>query len=86
MSQSLSRLIVEAGFAAVNLGLRTEMNDILAALPDWLDDPQQLARCEATLLFGLGRRRAASARLDDLPDDDCLPLRVLLAPYSGENI
>ncbi|AXE30569.1 EscG/YscG/SsaH family type III secretion system needle protein co-chaperone [Chromobacterium phragmitis] len=75
------RLALEAGFAAVNHGLRAEMEDILAALPDWLDDPEQRARTEAVLLFGLGRRRAAAARLAALPPDDCLPLRRLLSPH-----
>ncbi|MBT2869679.1 EscG/YscG/SsaH family type III secretion system needle protein co-chaperone [Chromobacterium violaceum] len=75
------RLALEAGFAAVNHGLRAEMEDILAALPDWLDDPAQRASAEAVLLFGLGRRRAAAARLADLPPDDCLPLRRLLPPH-----
>lgn len=84
MNHLLPRLIVEAGFAAVNHGLRAELHDILAALPDWLDDPRQLAQCEAILLFGLGRRRAASARLESLPADDCQPLRVLLAPLLEE--
>ncbi|MFM5540443.1 EscG/YscG/SsaH family type III secretion system needle protein co-chaperone [Aeromonas veronii] len=76
---SLPSLIIEAGFAAVNHGMRAEMHDILAALPDWLDDPDQLARCEAIMLFGLGRRRAAIARLENLPPNDCLPLRTLLS-------
>ncbi|MEO2215977.1 EscG/YscG/SsaH family type III secretion system needle protein co-chaperone [Chromobacterium vaccinii] len=80
----ISRLVIEAGFAAVNHGLRAEMHDILAALPDWLDEPAQLARCEAVLLFGLGRRRAAAARLAALPDDDCAPLRALLNATSSE--
>lgn len=84
MNYPLPRLIVEAGFAAVNHGLRAELHDILAALPDWLDDPSQLAQCEAILLFGLGRRRAASARLACLPAEECLPLRALLAPPSEE--
>ncbi|EAA3660116.1 EscG/YscG/SsaH family type III secretion system needle protein co-chaperone [Salmonella enterica] len=79
MNTPLPRIIVEAGFAAVNYGLRAELNDILAALPDWLDDPLQLAQCEAILLFGLGRRRAARARLKRLPDEDCQPLRALLS-------
>lgn len=83
-SPSLSRLIVEAGFAAVNLGLRNEMHDILLALPEWLDDPEQLARCEALLLFGLGRPSTALTRLATLPQDDCLPLRSLLSPQNQE--
>lgn len=83
-SPSLSRLIVEAGFAAINLGLRNEMHDILAALPEWLDDPEQRARCEALLLFGLGRPSAAQTRLATLPAEECLPLRTLLASQNQE--
>lgn len=74
----LVRLIVESGFASVNHGLRAEIHDILVALPDWLDDPEQLARCEAILLFGLGRHRAAAAKLAKLSPNDCQPLRDLL--------
>jgi len=85
-TRSLPQLVVEAGFAAVSQGLRPELRDILPALPHWLDDPEQLARCEAFLLFGLGRRRAARKRLDTLSADDCLPLRALLAPPSEEKI
>lgn len=76
---SIARLVVEASFAAVSQGLRAEMHDILAALPDWIEDPQQLARCEATLLFCLGRRRAAAERLAVLGEDDCVVLRKLLS-------
>lgn len=75
---SIARLVVEAGFAAGGYGLRAEMHDILLALPDWVEDPQQLARCEATLLFCLGRRRAAAERLALLSADDCVVLRTLL--------
>nr|AAV69416.1 EsaH [Edwardsiella tarda]7Y6C_B Chain B, EscG/YscG/SsaH family type III secretion system needle protein co-chaperone [Edwardsiella piscicida]7Y6C_E Chain E, EscG/YscG/SsaH family type III secretion system needle protein co-chaperone [Edwardsiella piscicida] len=81
---SVPHLVVEAGFAAVNCGMRAEMHDILNALPDWLDDPDQVTRCEAILLFGLGRQRAAAARLAMLPPDDCLPLRALLTPTTQE--
>lgn len=84
MSHPIPRLVVEAGFAAVGHGLRAEMHDILAALPDWLDDAEQLARCEATLLFGLGRRRAASERLARLGANDCAALRTLLNPSAAE--
>lgn len=73
------RLVIEAGFAAMNLGMREEMKAILAALPDWIDDARQLARCEATLLFGLKRYKAAKAKLDTLPVEDCAALRALLA-------
>ncbi|QAU25526.1 DUF1039 domain-containing protein [Dyella sp. M7H15-1] len=74
------RLVIEAGFVATNLGMREQMKTILAALPDWIDDASQLARCEAILLFGLRRRKAAKAKLDLLPADDCTALRALLAP------
>jgi type III secretion system SsaH family protein len=84
-SHPIARTIVEAGFTAVNHGLRAEMHDILAALPDWLDDADQLARCEALLLFGLGRHSAAAAKLAGLPDDDCAPLRALLKSSSKES-
>lgn len=77
-SPVITRLVVEAGFAAVNHGLRAEMRDILAALPDWIDDPVQLARIEAILLFGLGRRSAAAVRLTTLDATDCGVLRTLL--------
>ncbi|VVE55812.1 DUF1039 domain-containing protein [Pandoraea sputorum] len=83
---SVPRLIVELGFAAMSQGLRAEVRDILAALPDWIDDPQQLARCEATLLFSLGRRRAAAKRLAKLSAEDCAPLRALLAPKPLETL
>jgi type III secretion system SsaH family protein len=71
-------LVVEAGFAAVNLGMREEMKTILAALPNWIDDAELLAHCEAVLLFGLKRKKAAQARLDTLPANDCAALRALL--------
>lgn len=75
---SIARLVVESSFAAISHGLRAEMHDILLALPDWIEDRQQLARCEATLLFCLGRRRAAAKRLAMLGADDCALLRNLL--------
>ena len=78
-SPAIVRLVVEAGFAAVNQGLREEMHDILAALPDWIEEPTQLAQAEAVLLFGLGRRAAAAARLQTLDASDCSALRTLLA-------
>ncbi|WP_408296278.1 EscG/YscG/SsaH family type III secretion system needle protein co-chaperone [Paraburkholderia sp. RL17-373-BIF-A] len=77
-SASIVRLVVEAGFAAVNHGLRVEMRDILSALPDMIDEPLQLARTESVLLFGLGHRRAAAARLATLEPTDCDVLRSLL--------
>lgn len=83
---SLSRLIAEAGFAATNLGQRRDIRIILRSLPDWLDDPEQIARCEAILLFGLGKNAAAADRLSSLHADDCLALRVLLAPPSQETL
>ena len=83
-SPPLSQLVIEAGFAAINLGLQNEMRDILASLPDWLEEPDQLAQCEALLLFGLGRKKAALARLDTLAAQTCLPLRALLCPANQE--
>ncbi|WP_217482497.1 DUF1039 domain-containing protein [Burkholderia lata] len=77
-SSAIARLVVEAGFAAISQGLRGEMCDILAALPDWIAEPEQLARIEAVLLFGLGRRTAAAARLGTLNAADCGALRALL--------
>ncbi|AKK24875.1 DUF1039 domain-containing protein [Pandoraea oxalativorans] len=75
---SFPRLIVELSFAAVSQRLRPEVKEILAALPDWIDDPQQLARCEAMLLYSLGRYRAAAKRLAKLSADDCVQLRGLV--------
>lgn len=83
-SPVIARLVVEAGVAAVNHGLRAEMRDILAALPDWIYEPTQLARTESILLFGLGRLRATTARLATLDDDDCGPLRTLLTQTPQE--
>ena len=77
-ARNIRQLVIEAGCAAINLGMRNEMKAILAALPDWIDDPCQLARCEALLLFGLQRRKAARAKLDQLSSDDCAALRSLL--------
>lgn len=75
---SFPRLIVELSFAAVSQRLRTEVKEILVALPDWIDDPKQLARCEAMLLYSLGRYRAATKRLATLSADDCAQLRGLI--------
>ncbi|PHV11496.1 EscG/YscG/SsaH family type III secretion system needle protein co-chaperone [Chitinimonas sp. BJB300] len=72
------RLVVEAGFAAVHLGLNSEIRTILAALPGWIDDPVVLASCQATLLFGLNKPTEALERLEGLPDDVCPQLRELL--------
>lgn len=78
LSAEARRLVIEAGFSAAPYGLRRDMHAILAALPDWLDEPEQLARCEALLLFGLGRLNAARTRLASLPDDELPPLRAAL--------
>lgn len=75
---SIPRLIVELSFAAVSQRLRTEVKEILVALPDWIDDPQQLARCEAMLLYSLGRYRAAAKRMAKLSADDCVQLRGMI--------
>ncbi len=72
------RLVVEASFAAVHLGLKKEIRTILAALPGWINDPVVLASCEATLLFGLNEPTKALERLEGLPDDVCAQLRELL--------
>ncbi|TDR76586.1 EscG/YscG/SsaH family type III secretion system needle protein co-chaperone [Paludibacterium purpuratum] len=84
---AIRRLVVEAGFAAVNHGLQREMRTILASLPDWLDDPAVLAACQATLLFGLGDRAGAESRLDSADPVLCAPLRQLLgdAPARAES-
>lgn len=78
-SNSLARIVIEAGFAGADYLLRDEMRTILAAVPDFISDPLQQARCEAILLFEMGRPRAAAKRLKLLPDDDCVPLREMLA-------
>ena len=83
--EGTARLVAEAGFAAVNHGLRAEMCDILAALPDWIDEPAQLAGAEAILLFGLGQRNAAVQRLataDAVDALDCGALHTLLTQSS----
>ncbi|MBC8642803.1 EscG/YscG/SsaH family type III secretion system needle protein co-chaperone [Caballeronia sp. EK] len=77
-SPDVVRLIVETGFAAVNHGLRPEIRDILAAVPDLVNDSSQVARVEAILLFGLGHRRAAAARLTTLDVPECGVLRAIL--------
>ncbi|MGQ5524535.1 DUF1039 domain-containing protein [Chitinimonas sp. PSY-7] len=74
----IRRLVVEAGFAAVHLGLRHELRTILTALPGWIEDPVVLASCQATMLFGLNQPADALAQLDGLPDDVCAELRALL--------
>lgn len=76
---SVRRLVAEAGVAAAHHGLRADARTMLAALPDWLDDPVQLAQCEALLLIGLNRLEAAGERLAALPPDDSAPLHELLA-------
>ncbi|MBJ7262943.1 MAG: EscG/YscG/SsaH family type III secretion system needle protein co-chaperone [Burkholderiaceae bacterium] len=82
--QSIARLVAEAGFAAVNHGLRAEMRDILSALPDWIDEPVQLARIEAIVLLGLGQRRAAARRLAAVDAGDVGVLSALLTQDSPE--
>lgn len=82
--QSIARLVAEAGFAAVSHGLRAEMRDILAALPDWIDDPVQLARIEAIVLLGLGQRHAAARRLATVDAGDVGVLSALLTQDSPE--
>ena len=74
----IRRLVVEAGFAAVNLGLRHELRIILKALPGWIEDPVVLASCQATMLFGLNQPTDALAQLDGLPEEVCEELRSLL--------
>jgi len=75
---ALRRLVLEAGFAAVNHGLRGEMRAILAALPDWLDDPELLAGSQAILLFGLGDRAGALRQFDGMDPSVCAPMRQWL--------
>lgn len=77
-AQTIARLAAEAGFAAVNHGLRPELRDILVALPDWINDPVQLACVEAILLFGLGQHTAAARRLSAVDAGDCGVLSTLL--------
>lgn len=80
LPKDVQKLVIEAAFCAVNHGLRPEILDILPVLSDWVDEPELRTACEATLLFGLGRRKAARRCLASLPADACLPLRALLAP------
>lgn len=81
---SVPRLVVEAGFAAVNCGMRAEMHDILNALPDWLDDPDQIARCEAILLFGLGASERPRPVWRCYRRTTACALRALITPPTQE--
>lgn len=76
---AVRKLVAETGFAAAHHNLRPQTRAILAALPDWIADPAQLARCEAVMLIGLHRLDDAAKRLATLAPDDCIALRELIA-------
>ncbi|WP_028534034.1 EscG/YscG/SsaH family type III secretion system needle protein co-chaperone [Paludibacterium yongneupense] len=73
------RLVVEAGFAAVNHGLSACATQVLEALPWLVPLPLPRAQSRALLLFGLGRRDEAFALLDSTDDIAARDLRRLLA-------
>ncbi|QLL13459.1 EscG/YscG/SsaH family type III secretion system needle protein co-chaperone [Pseudomonas chlororaphis] len=59
------RLVVAAGLAASNHGMRMEMSVIRSALGNLIDDTQARRIVEATMLIGIGQTSAARRLLQD---------------------
>lgn len=76
--KNVSRLIVQAGIAAINHGLLTEAKIVLAALDNLVDDLEQRSLLRALLLFGTQQEQAALRCLDSSPSDKASAFKDLL--------
>jgi type III secretion system SsaH family protein len=78
LDKEVSRLIVQAGVAAINHGLLTEANVILDALDNLVDNLEHRSLLRAVLLFGTQQEQAAWRCLDNSTSDKANVLRDLL--------
>lgn len=78
MNIQARQLIVSAGLAAANHGLRNEMLTIYAALDDLIDATDARRIVEATMLIGIGQTIAAQQLLQADTSPQAQLLRRLL--------
>lgn len=79
LSRDACRLIVEAGLAAANHGLRQEAESIRMALPCLVPDEDMRRILDASLLIGLGHAEAAMILLEGDESTEAAVLRRLVA-------